>query len=327
LIIALGLWGCDRLARLIWWFYINGYFDGLNSSEGQSMKLTKLHNKMNMTRKISAPEKPYLNSFPATPVTSSVLIEKPRVSSMPLKKGTRPPPIALYQVDSPQHHGSPFNDSSDAKYPPSSPSYSSLSTPPLYVAASDQERPTPPPGFALAQLLPGKNIRLTIRVPRVVHWRTGQYTSLTIPSVNKFQGHPFTIANTDERQIRAVNQVGSEIVLVVGVRNGFTKRLWDEIVKRRKVFGPAAAASSGGILLRAQVSQPTGTAGRARLDDFESVLIICGGTGISFGMAIMEHVCMSMSTRDADKAGTGKKKHCKTQRVRFVWILREFGAC
>lgn len=205
--------------------------------------------------------------------------------------------------------------------PPKSPSAMSFMT---VLANQPAWRPCPPPGFALAQLLPGKNIRLTIRTPSIVHWRTGQYTSLTVPSVNPLQAHPFTIANADERQLRPVDYpIGSEIVLLIGARQGFTKKLWDHIVDKRKMFGPSATSSSGGVLIRAQVSKPLGTAGRARLDDFDTVLIICGGTGVSFGMAAMEHCCMSMAMRDSGvKSPTGRK--CKIKRVRFIWIVREF---
>ena len=319
IIIALGIWGGERFTRLIWWFYINGYFHGLNSSEKQSAKLTKLHNKIVRIR-----EKPSMtpSHSPASP--AKAFSEKPQLPG--IIKGRRkgpPAPLMLYQVDSPTNFGSPssWEKVQSPAYPPISPT-SQMS---FSFTQSKVMRPTPPPGFALAQLLPGRNIRLTIRVPRIVHWRTGQYSSLTIPSVSKLQGHPFTIANADERKIREVDAVGSEVVLIVGVRNGFTKALWDEIVSRRKIFGPAAAASSGGILIRAQIGLPTGTAGRANLDDFSSVLIVCGGTGISFGMSVLEHVCMSMHERDTNKTNAAKGKKCLTKRVRIVWVLREFG--
>ena len=294
---------------------MNGFFHGLNYSEKQSASLTKLHNKLNKSRQ------------PTSPAANSPISNKLEASIMSKARKAPPPPLALHQTDQlhkyRSHERPGTRGGSYSSYPPSPTSTLAPDYP--FSSGSQAFRPTPPPGFALAQLLPGKNIRLTIRIPRIVHWRTGQYTSLTIPSISTFQGHPFTIANADERQIREVNAVGSEMVLVVGVRNGFTKKLWNEIVARRKIFGPAAAASSGGVLIRAQVGIPTGTAGRANLDDFASVLIICGGTGISMGMAVMEHVCMSMATRDADRTGTSKRRKCLNKRVRIVWVLREFG--
>jgi hypothetical protein len=52
-----------------------------------------------------------------------------------------------------------------------------------------------PKGFALAQLLPGRLIRLTAHTPHCVRWKPGQHVLLTVPSVEPLSSHPFTIAS------------------------------------------------------------------------------------------------------------------------------------
>lgn len=146
-----------------------------------------------------------------------------------------------------------------------------------FLSSADGTGLSPPPGFAFVQLLPGRNIRMTIRTPHHVKWRSGQHVSLTVPSVSKIQGHPFTMSNVCEQSIReTATPQHSDLVLLIGIRSGFTRNLWNLIEKRRLQQGSGAR----GVLLRAQIGVPFGTAGRTEINDFESVLIVCGGTGV-----------------------------------------------
>jgi len=68
---------------------------------------------------------------------------------------------------------------------------------------------------------------------------------------------------------------------------------------------------------------------RAHWGSHSTVLIIVGGSGVSFGMSILEYVCLCLAGRDGKRlggrpGGWGREGY-STQRVRFVWLVREFG--
>jgi len=52
-------------------------------------------------------------------------------------------------------------------------------------------------------------------------------------------------------------------------------------------------------------------------------LIICGGSGVSFGLGVLEFICQKMARRQELGINPNDDKF-KTVRVRFVWILREY---
>ncbi|CDU22660.1 uncharacterized protein SPSC_01290 [Sporisorium scitamineum] len=219
------------------------------------------------------------------------------------------------------------------------------------------------PGFAFVQLLPGKTLRLTLRTPNKMSWKPGQWVYLNIPSVRFWESHPFTIAsahdadfpvatefvNADaEKGLAHAEKVKGEertMVLLVRCRRGFTRQLWNFVAKKRQmqiqaaadaqhgagVYGmpgtamvPALGKDTTGVHLRAIVDGPYGSADRTHWDIHSTVVIVCGGSGVSFGMSVLEHLCACMAgAMKFGKGGKGGKKFL-TQRVRFVWIMREF---
>lgn len=190
----------------------------------------------------------------------------------------------------------------------------------------------PSPGYCLAQLLPGRTVRLTIHAPGTLRWRPGQHIFLTIPSIALFQAHPYTIVSVDQRStgiapFGGVQTRGTEIVLLVRAQKGFSRTLWKEVAKKRLSMeraGTPQAEIVKGVELRTIVSRPLGSAVRADWDGFESLLIVVGGTGITFGMTVLEYACTRMARRGFTASGE-KEGKVKTSRVRLVWILREFG--
>lgn len=192
-----------------------------------------------------------------------------------------------------------------------------------------------PPGYAHAQLLPSKTVRLTIRVPRPFHWYPGQHVLLYIPEISRWQSHPFSILSVHDDEIER------EIVLLVKARKGFTLKLFE--ATRRKVFRAegvdfdkrqslksigslANRQEPPNVLFRAMVDGPFGSAARGKPGVHSSNIIICGGSGVSFGIAVLQYLCECMSTRDAGGLGRGGKggRYFITRRVRFIWIVREF---
>ena len=210
-----------------------------------------------------------------------------------------------------------------------------------------------PRGYALAQLLPGKIIRLTLHTPRKLSWKPGQHLMLTIPSVKWWQGHPYSISNAQNLTEQSLSQTiqgevwrGSQIVLLMSVRHGFTRSLYDSINAKRRTLasqgvsytteGKSSMTSGacGGVLLRAQTYLPAGSAARANWDTYSTVILVAAGTGITYALAVLEHLCCGMASlnaalrgeqpRWAGRSGRRRQKVTNVKRVRFVWILKEY---
>ncbi|KAL0581255.1 hypothetical protein V5O48_000738 [Marasmius crinis-equi] len=110
---------------------------------------------------------------------------------------------------------------------------------------------------ASVELLSPKLVRLTLKRPPHFHWSPGQTAFLIMPDVSTlpFETHPFTIASFDsglsKREIIAgsptpsinssANNVSApesfwkELVFLVNVREGFTKRLAERAAKAGKI--------------------------------------------------------------------------------------------
>ncbi|MBE7182199.1 MAG: NADPH oxidase family protein [Terriglobus roseus] len=179
-----------------------------------------------------------------------------------------------------------------------------------------------PPGFAFVQSLPGRSLRLTINTPRRMRWRSGQNVLINVPSVAWWQTHPYTIVNANVD--RNAEENGSEVVILLRARRGFTRALYDKVAAERRDLearmGAEAASRANGVLLRAMVSHPMGSAGRNRWQWYSTVILICGGSGVAFGMGVLEELCSRMANLDSKGGQRGN-----TTRVRFVWIIREYG--
>jgi hypothetical protein len=224
----------------------------------------------------------------------------------------------------------------------------------------------PPPGFALAQLLPGRVVRLRLLTPRPIVWAPGQHVLLQVPDVSKYTTHPFTISGCYDDQSETGE--GRVVELLVRAKNGFTKELWEHVVQLsaaaeqpdtqypfaeagygnaaeveygfgagqhqpnpREKQGPKKPREPGGVLMRAYVDGPFGSSIRAHWGNHATVLIVVGGTGSSFGISILEYLCLCLAGRDGQslggRPGGWGHKGFKTTRVRFIWLIREFCEC
>jgi hypothetical protein len=165
-----------------------------------------------------------------------------------------------------------------------------------------------PVGYAQAQMLPSKMIRLSIRTHRPMHWSPGQSLLLTLPELSQITTHPFSIANNDP----------NEIVIMVKAQTGLTLDLYNTVKERMKsLYSPNDIDIMGALLkapaidFKVRIDGPFGSAGRVPWGDYSTILVVCGGSGITFGMAISDHLSRIMGT-----------PNCQTTRLRFVWIAR-----
>ncbi|KAI8998563.1 hypothetical protein BD414DRAFT_575075 [Trametes punicea] len=290
---ALALWIGERTWRFTWWLYTNGFLGA----------------------KIASP---------------SNELRKPSFRVDGLDQKTEPPsPPKLSKGSSPETTPS-SSTLGIAQYPPSPPFKllpgTGLSLPTDYV---------PPLGFAHAELLPGRTVRLRIVTPGYISWAPGQHFLISIPSITRFTTHPFTAASVcDEQNPRADGRV---LVFIVRAKSGWTKDLWDTVAlmtSRGQQFQqgesiPRCEMPSRGVLLRACVDGPYGSSVRASWGDYSSIVVVSGGAGVSYALSILQYVCLCLAGRDGrflgGKRGGYGQPGFKTTRIRFVWLVREFG--
>ena len=193
---------------------------------------------------------------------------------------------------------------------------------------------TPPPGYAHLELMPGRTTRVRLVTAGFLSWAPGEHFLLNIPTVSGLTSHPFTVASVCDA--RAPSNAGRELVFFIRAKKGWTKDLWDAVARltARGMRHPPGEHVPGhlpprGVVMRARVDGPFGSAARARWNDHSSVLLMAGGSGVSFALSILQYVCMCMAGRDGRELGGRPggygKQGFKIERVRFVWIVREFG--
>lgn len=109
-----------------------------------------------------------------------------------------------------------------------------------------------------------------VTVPTRVRWKPGQYIYLRMPGVSPFENHPFTIASlcSDDYPSEYGEQY-RDMVVVFRPFAGFTKKVLDSALDH----GPWWT-------YRTFIDGPYGGM-RRRLDSFEHVVLIAGGTGIT----------------------------------------------
>jgi hypothetical protein len=296
---ALSLWGGERLWRAGFWFWNNGFLGTVALPQSLLHPEPKHSNDL-----IESAAYPLPSPAPPAYHRPTHALDKP--SSAPL-----PPAPAPF---TPRHPDFPSESSVDA-----------------FLAPPDDY--TPPPGFAQAELLAGRTVRLTFTPPRPLAWAPGQHFLVAIPSVSPFLSHPFTVASVSDARAPA-----ARLVLLVRAKAGWTRDLWDELAALaargfrhhpRERQPPDERLPPRGVLVRMWVDGPFGSSIRARWGACSTALVVAGGSGVSFGLSIVEYLCLCMAGRDGrelgGRPGGWGKRGFMTRRVRFVWLVREFG--
>jgi hypothetical protein len=238
----------------------------------------------------------------------------------------------------------PINFTADYSPSPSRSSYLASSKPPLYqhtrLSSSSHSLLPPilstfsiPVGYAHAEILAGRTIRLRVIPPGHLTWAPGQHFSLCIPSLSKIVSHPFTCASVCDTQ--KLGNDGRMILFLIRVKNGWTKGLWTKIIGllangQRHPAGEVPVGTNlptTGVLMRAWVDGPFGSPVRTNWSPYSTAILVSGGAGVTFAMSVLEYLCLCMAGRDGRSLGgtVGRKKSFSMQRIRFIWILRDFG--
>ena len=287
---ALIIWLAERIWRRIWWFYVNGIF-----------------------------KKKVPNAPPRDRPLDAVHSRGSSISSLGLRLGN-PPPEPLQERPE-NDHDTPLIQK-HSRVPTKVETL--MTSPSAYI---------PPVGYAHAELMPGKTIRLVVLTPECRAWAPGQHFLLTIPSLNKLTSHPFTVGSVCDQQ--SSNPAGRLLVFFIRAKAGWTKMLWDTIVAlsvRGKFHCDGEEPPQGtylpnrGVLLRTLVEGPLGSVARTDWIEYSSVLLVAGGSGVSFGLSVLVYLCLCMSGRDSRYLGGSSKPFSRVSRVRFVWLAREFCA-
>jgi len=332
---GLVLWTGERLYRLAKACYVNGVFGKWkvttivptnHSSTSGSLEKKALPGSKPEAWEMGVRRVPHNNERdPTLPFHQRRSQDQPqfaqnwRDSWAEAADGYSPPSIAT------PTSARPLQPHSDAPtYPPSSPSR---------IAR------VPPPGFAYATLMPGRVVRLRILTPRPIIWAPGQHVLLSIPHVSKWTTHPFTINGCFDGETET--DEGRVVELIIRAKNGFTKNLWEAVcnlIVSGNTHYPFASQPdpesslarkvNNGVLLRAFIDGPFGSSIRAHWGNHSTVMIITGGTGVTFGASILEYLALCISGRDGQtlggRPGGWGAKGFRTTRVRFVWLVREF---
>jgi FAD-binding domain len=296
---ALLLWAGERAWRALNWLYINGFLGSCFSTPPIAPS----------DEKLSIPSENWESRSNVGPTKFAADLE----SHWGLPSPSRP---SLY-ISSSKPTLSPISHPSSSTLPSSSPVPSTFSI---------------PVGYAHAEVLPGRTIRLRLVPPGRLTWAPGQHFLLCIPSVSKLVSHPFTCASVcDQKQ----GHDGRMIMFLIRAKNGWTKDLWTTIVGL--LIGghrhPAQEAPMGttlpttGVLLKAWVDGPFGSPARIDWSSYSAAMIVSGGSGVSFGISVLEYLCLCMAGRNGRSLGgnVGRSEAFPMQRIRFIWILRDFG--
>jgi hypothetical protein len=190
-----------------------------------------------------------------------------------------------------------------------------------------------PVGYAHAEILAGRTIRLRIVTPGRLTWAPGQHFLICIPFLSKLASHPFTVASVCDKQ--KLGGDGRTIVFLIRAKNGWTKDLWTTVVGhlahgQRHPPGEVPEGTilpTTGILLKAWVDGPFGSAVRTNWSVYSTAVIVAGGSGASFAISVLEYLCLCMAGRDGRSLGgtMGRRDSFSMRRIRFIWILRDFG--
>ena len=192
----------------------------------------------------------------------------------------------------------------------------------------------PPAGYALAELLPGRAIRLTALTAEPRPWAPGQHFLISIPSVNKFTSQPFIVSSVYDQL--SPNPVDRVLVFLIRWRVvGWTKTLWKKVIALSaggkfhcdgEKPPEGTCPPSRGVLLRVSLKGPFGSVARTDWVGHSSVLLVVGGSGVCFAMSMLVYLCLCLAGRSPQSlGGPSKSDIMRVSTVHLIWLVGEFG--
>lgn len=133
-----------------------------------------------------------------------------------------------------------------------------------------------------------------------MRWQAGQHVFLRIPSISLLDNHPFTVSSVMQEG-NGNDFEYNDLVLVFKPREGFTKEMF------------RISRSMPDVSLRAFLDGPYGGLSR-KLEAFETVLMIAGGSGITPIVGHLQHLVQKVRNGEA-----------LTRDIRIVWTVKDFG--
>ncbi|KAF8424206.1 ferric reductase like transmembrane component-domain-containing protein [Tirmania nivea] len=141
----------------------------------------------------------------------------------------------------------------------------------------------------------GIKITITTRMK----WRPGQHVFLRIPAISYLDNHPFTVASKRFGKSDKVAE-WNDMVLVFKPYKGFTRKVFD------------ISRQLNDISYKMLLDGPYGGMPR-KLESFDTVLLIAGGSGITPVIAHLQDLCRKI-----------RKGKAVTTDVRIVWTVKRF---
>ncbi|KAG8880523.1 hypothetical protein FRB97_000352 [Tulasnella sp. 331] len=155
-----------------------------------------------------------------------------------------------------------------------------------------------------------------IEVPQLARgWRAGQHVRLRTVSTqmgfaNLFEAHPFTISSVSE------NPRGEGLILYAKACGDWTDRLYDIAKSSGSTAGAEKVVGVGHVeqstLMRMVMEGPYGGPGHDVISTFSSAFLLVGGSGITWGLSIVEEII-----RDAEL------QRANTRLIHLVWVVQD----
>ena len=143
--------------------------------------------------------------------------------------------------------------------------------------------------------LPDRATLVTIPNPPF-RWSPGQHVFLSCPTLLPLQSHPFTITSLPSDK---------SCDFIIRAHRGGTHRLF------RYASSSLPPVTSNGVFI-------DGPYGRIRpLEQFDTVVLIAGSTGATFTVPLLRDL-----VRRYQEVKEGKGKRLVTQKVKFVWVVK-----
>ncbi|KAI9657396.1 MAG: hypothetical protein M1821_003078 [Bathelium mastoideum] len=141
---------------------------------------------------------------------------------------------------------------------------------------------------------------IKVTIPTQMRWRPGQYVYLRMPGISVFENHPFTIASLCSKDFPSEYGEGyRDMVLVFKPFKGFTRKVLESALQH----GPWHT-------YRAFIDGPYGGM-RRRLEAFDHVVLIAGGSGIT-----------AVASQLLDLIKRMRDGKAVTKNVQVIWAIK-----